>query len=173
LKLLTVLSKRISMGIGIFGVFCIAAMMFYTTADLIIRYFYGKAMTGVIEVVSFMFLVTLYASLAYCQTRHSHIHMTLLMTVLPGKSKYLVWGLTSLISALMGFAITVASFIQMGIIKQQNEHSMLLWIPHYPFFFFGAMCMGVFSLCILLDCIKSFLALFKPEYAEEVSSTWS
>ena len=172
MKKLTVISQKVSLVVAFVGLICISAMMIYTTIDLIARYFFGKAITGVIEVVSFMFCLTLYAGLAFCQTRHSHIHITMFVTKFHGKIKFFVWGLTSLVSFATGVTVTIASFIQSGVSKAQGMHSTLLWIPYYPFYFFGAICMGLFSLCVLLDCIKAFLAVFKPEYADEVASNW-
>ena len=170
MKLLTALSKRISLIIGICGVICIAAMMIITTADVVARTAFGKAMTGIIEIMQIMFCVTLYSGLAYCQTRHSHIHVTLFITKLPGKSRYIGWGITSLVAAATGFMVTMASFIQAGVVI--DRYSMLLWIPYYPFYIFGAVCMFIFTLCLLLDSAKSFTAAFKPELAEEISSSW-
>ncbi|MDR0852395.1 MAG: TRAP transporter small permease [Clostridiales Family XIII bacterium] len=172
MKFLTTFMKKISFGIGILGLISLAVMMFLTTADVVARFVLGKGLVGTIEIMSFSFSVLLFSGLAYCQTRHGHIHITLIATKLPGKWKYVVWSIASLISATTGFLVTVASFMQAGIARQIAEHSMLLWIPYYPFYYFGAVCFGAFSICLLLDCVKSFLAIFKPKYAEEVSSTW-
>ena len=173
MKTLTVISHKLSLVIGFFGLFSIAVMMFLTTADLIARFFFGKAITGVVEVMTYLFLVTLFSGLAYCQTQHAHIHVTMIVSKLPGRQKFILWGITSLLSAVTAGTVAVASYIQTGNVRQQNIHSMLLWIPNYPFYFFGAVCMGIFALCLLLDSVKAFLAVFNSEYAAEVSSTWA
>ena len=171
MKLLTTVSNKISLVIAFFGIVCIASMMIIITIDLVSRYFFGSAMTGVIEIMQIMFCVTLYSGLAYCQTRHSHIRVTLFVSKLPGRARFLVWGLASLLGTATGFLVTAASWVQTGIVV--DRYSMLLWIPFYPFYLFSTICMFVFSLCMLLDCIRSFVAAFNPQYAEEVAATWS
>ena len=172
MKLLTTLSQKVSFVVGLCGVFCIAAMMLITTFDLIMRKIAGRGVTGVFEVSTFMFFVTLYSGLAYCQTRHNHIHVTIVVMKLPGKSKFLVWGLTSLVTTATAVMVAVASFIQAGVVKEQFLRTVILWIPYHPFYIFGGVCMCLLSLCLLLDCAKSFAAAFSKEYAEEVSASW-
>ena len=173
MKFLTILIKRISIAVGFLGLFCIAAMMLLTTVDLVARYFIGRGLTGVFEIMSLMFCITLYSGLAYCQTQHGHIHVTLIVTKLPGRLKYLLWGLVSLISAGTGFLVATASIIQAGAVKEQFMRTVILWIPYHPFYTFGGICMGLLSVCLLLDCVKSFMAIFSSKYAEEVKSTWT
>lgn len=172
MKFLTTLTKRTSFAVGLCGVLCIAAMMLITTFDLIMRKTFGRGVTGVFEVTSFMFFLTLYSGLAYCQTRHNHIHVTILVTRLPGKSKFLVWGFTSLLSTVVGVMVAIASFIQAGVVQEQYMRTVILWIPYHPFYIFGGVCMCLLSCCLLLDCIKSFAAVFSQKYADEVSEAW-
>lgn len=172
MKFLTILTKRISLAVGLCGVLCIVAMMLITTFDLVLRKTLGRGVTGVFEVMSFMFFVTLYSGLAYCQTRHSHVHVTILVTRLPGKSKFLVWGFTSLLATAAGVMVAIASFIQAGVVQEQYLRTVILWISYHPFYIFGGVCMCLLSLCLFLDCIKSFAAVFSQKYAEEVSAAW-
>ena len=171
--MLTVVSKKLSLVVGFFGLVCITAMMLLTTIDLVARFAFNRAVMGAVEVMSFMFCVTLYSGLAYCQTQHSHINVTLIVTKLPGRMKFVVWGITSLIASATGVLVSVASFIQAGAVERQFLRTAVLWIPYHPFYTIGGICMSLFSLCLLLDCVKSFLAVFKTEYADEVRSTWS
>jgi TRAP-type C4-dicarboxylate transport system permease small subunit len=159
-----------SLAVGFLGLFCITAMMLITTIDLMARSVFGRAITGVFEIMSLMFCVTLYSGLAYCQTQHGHIHVTLLVTKLPGRLKYLMWGITSLIGAGAGCMVAAASLIQAGVVEQQYMRTVILWVPYYPFYTFGGICMSLLSLCMLLDCVKSFVAVFNPKYADEVNS---
>lgn len=170
MKLLTKICDKLALVTAWFGVVCIAAMMILTSIDLVMRSVFQVSITGLIEVMQVLFCITLFSGLAYCQTKHNHIHVTLIVPKLPGKSKYLLWGIISLVDAITGIVVTVACVMQTQVI--QGRYTMLLWIPFYPIYIFASICMAVFSLCLLLDAAKSFAALFSEEYAAEVSGTW-
>ena len=172
MKKLTVISQKLSLVIAFVGLLGIVVMMFYTVIDVFARLVLGKAMTGVIEVMSLLFCATLYSGFAYTQTRHDHIHVTMFVSRIPGKGRFATWGITSLIALAISVTVTIASFIQTGIVREQGLYSQLLWIPLYPFYLFGAVCMGIYSLCLLLDTIKSFLSLSNKELADEISAIW-
>ncbi len=147
-------------------------MMLMVTFDVILRMVRGTGMTGTYEVVQYMLCLVIYGGFAYCQVRHSHMHVTMFLAKMPRVPCMIIWAIASLLSAGMGVALTVACWIQSITVREQGIYSSLLHIPQYPFQLFCGVCMIAFSFVLLLDGVKAIIGIFNEEYADEIRGDW-
>ena len=80
-----------------FGAFL--AVMFLIMADVAKRTATGSAIIGTYEIVERLLMIGVFASFAYTQTRHGHVHVTMLISHLPQKAALIINGLMTAFSA--------------------------------------------------------------------------
>ena len=151
----------------------IAAMMLIMFVDSMLGLFFNYRITGIFELVQCMLLVVVFASWAYTQTVHGHIHVTMFVGMMPQKLRFFCFSLTSLLSvATMVFGTWGVS---RGIAEKMaaREITATLMIPIWPLFVVETVVFALFSLVLLGDTIKSIIAIFSKEYADEVQSSWT
>ena len=163
---------KIGMISGIISMVGVSILVLLNVCDVVFNKVSGNNILGAYEISENVLMVTVFAAFAYAQVRKSHIHMTLLINVLPGKTKFIPFFLCSLISVVTGAYCTYSTVY--GGLKQIEYNSMsnILHYPLYPFYFIEAIAMGIFVLVLIYDMILSFLAIFNDEAAEKVHATW-
>jgi TRAP-type C4-dicarboxylate transport system permease small subunit len=157
--------------LGYLGAAILGFMMLYTTFDIIKRAVTGKSMTGTTEVMAYMFCALLYSTYAYTQTRHGHVHVTIITEAIKGKGKFILWACTSWIGAITGVFLTCAAYNQMLKQIEDGTYTLMLHIPYEPVYIFSTFGMAVFAIVLIFDAIKAVLAIFSEEYAKEIAET--
>lgn len=175
-KALTVYTKvtdKICYGLCFVSMIFIAIMMLVMFVDSMTGLFFDYRTTGTYEIVQCMLLVVVFTSWAYTQTKHGHIHVTMFVGMMPQKLRFICFSLTSIFSvATMIFA---ASGAFKGILEKigNGEASGTLLIPYWPLFVFMFVAFALLALVLISDAIKSCLAIFNKEYADEIQSHWT
>ena len=169
MKKTTSVINKICTVFGYAGGILLALMMLYTTYDVIQRVITGTALKGSTEIMSYAFCALLYASYCYTQINHSHIHVTIITEMLPGKGKYILWCITEWIGAITGVVFAYATYSQALQQITTNSYTQMLRIPYAPVYFFSFIGVVLFAAALILDSIKSTLAIFNGDYAAEVS----
>lgn len=154
-----------------FGAFL--AVMFLIMADVAKRTATGNAIIGTYEIVERLLMIGVFASFAYTQTRHGHVHVTMLISHLPQKAALVINGLMTAFSAAAIFMVAYASVLQTQYAMAAGTCTGVLFIPLYPFYIAEALGMAIFAVTVLWDCVKSFLALGNPALAERIAETWN
>lgn len=172
MKKLTKIIETCSRYFCYIGAAVLVLMMLLVTCDVIIRAVTGVPLTGTYELVQYMLCLVIYSGFAFCQVRHGHMHVTMILAKMGRVSGMVLWALSSLLSAAMGVLLTVACWLQSITVHQQGIYSGLLHIPQYPFQLFCGVGMILFSAVLLLDGVKALIGIFKEEYAEEIRSHW-
>lgn len=146
------------------------AAMFFVTYSVILRYIVKKPLLGSVEIIEVAMSAMVFASLAWTQTEKGHIHITMLLHVLPRKLAFLLYAVCGVFSTAIS-GIAVYGLIQQGLYAISISFvTPMTAIPYAPFYFFAAVCMAILTLVLLLDTIIAFGALFNSEYAERVSN---
>lgn len=169
----TLVTNKVCYWICYLSMILIAAMMVIMFVDSMLGLFFNYRITGIFELVQCMLLVVVFASWAYTQTVHGHIHVTMFVGMMPQKLRFICFSLTSLVSVITMAFGTVG--VGKGIMEKyaSGEITATLMIPIWPLFVVETVVFALFTLVLLSDTIKSFCAIFSKEYAEEIQSSWT
>lgn len=166
------LSKKVS-GILVYVTYAILiGAAVFVTVSVVMRYFFKSPILGSVEIIEISMSALVFASLAYTQTEKGHIHITMLVSILPHKLGQLLFSVCALVSTVISGAATVACFLQGQYAIEINMRTLMVGIPYSPFYFFASFCMLIFTLVLLLDTIIAFIGVFNKEYAEFVRESW-
>ena len=169
----SLVTSKICYYICYIGMILIAAMMVIMFVDSMLGLFANYRITGIYELVQCLLLVVVFTSWAYTQTVHGHIHVTMFINMMPQKLRFFCFSLTSLVSvATMGFA-TVGVYRGIGEKMASHEITATLMIPIWPLFVVETVVFAMFTLVLLGDAVKSIIAMFDKEMAEDIQSSWA
>ena len=150
----------------------VAVMMFLNVADVFASKIGGSSISGAYEITECSLMCAIFLALAYGQTQKTHVHMTLFISKLPGRTKFIPFFLGNALSMLMSILLTYATITQTRRQLADNTVTGILYIPYFPFYVIAVIGMIAFDLALAYDVILSFLAMFKDEFGELVSSHW-
>jgi TRAP-type C4-dicarboxylate transport system permease small subunit len=153
---------------GFIGGATLVMMMLFTMYDVIQRQFTQKPLIGTTEIMSIAFCVMLYASYGYTQVRHGHIHVTIVPELLKGRSKFVLWAVTSIVGAATGVFLAWATYLQTMKVIGDGTYTQMLYIPFGPVYVVCFIGTILFAVALILDAIKAVLATFDREYAREI-----
>ncbi len=149
----------------------VTVMTLLIVLDIILRLF-GVPLLGTYEIIEIVMSIVVFASFAYTQTEKGHIHVTMFLVLMPTKMRFICYSLTSFVSTFLVGAITYAAFTYAGKLIEKGTSSGVLGIPFYPFYYLESLAMAIFTIIMLIDAIKTFIAIFNQDMAKEIQSTW-
>ena len=126
----------------------LAAMMFLTAADVILRYLFNRPITGAYEMIEFLMSILISFGLAYCAVQAGHVSVDLVVDFLPKKTQAVIGCVTSLLSAVLFLLITWQNVLYVNENFESKLQSAVLLIPVYPFI--GAVAIGSAALFLVL-----------------------
>ncbi len=148
------------------------AVMLIIVVDVLQRKITGTGINGAYELVERILMCGVFAAFAYTQSLRGHVHVTMFISKLPSKPRFLVFGLTGILSSMGAFALAYAAVLQAQYSMSAGTMTGVLQIALYPFFFIEAICMAIFGLTLLWDVCKSFIAIGNKDVAEDIESSW-
>ena len=152
---------------------CVVLMMFLMFIDVCLSLIFNIRILGAYEITTLALLVFVFSSWAYTQSVHGHIHVTMFINMMPQKLRFLCFGITSLISvATMGCAC-YAGYLAIFERMAGGDASANLLIPYWPFYIVMTVAFVLFTIILLVDTIKAFLAMFDKETAEDIQAHWA
>ncbi len=172
MKALTKILNEISRWVSWLAMAGLAVMMFLTTIGVVTRLIFGQPLRGAYEIVEMIMAIVVFGSYAYTQTKHGHVHVTMIISHLPNKLRFLFFGFTSLLSTAVIACTTLAMFQQAAKNAATGLTTGIVYLPQAPFYYASAVALLLFTLVLLLDAVKAVLAMFSKTYAEEIMSTW-
>lgn len=151
----------------------VVIMMLLMTVDALMGKIFNNRILGTFELVQCMLCILVFTSWAYTQTEHGHIHVVMFVRMMPQKLRFFCFSLTALLSTVtMGFAC----YALIGAIQGKmasGEATGTLLIPFWPFYIIELIAFLVFTLALLCDTIKSVMAMFDNEIADDIMKSWS
>ena len=148
-------------------------IMLLTVADVTMRRFFNAPIAGSYEIVQYTLMASVFASFAYCQSERWHVHITMIIRLLPQKLRFAFYSLTGLVSTAVAGLLVYAAVQQAYLAFDRNFLSGVLRFPIYPTFWLMAVTMSFFTLALFYDVIRSVIAMFNKEFAEEIQKDWS
>lgn len=173
IKLYSNVTAKICYYVCFISMILIAAMMLIMFVDSMLGLFANYRITGIYELVQCLLLIVVFTSWAYTQTVHGHIHVTMFVGKMPQKLRFICFSLTSLISVITMVFATWG--VGKGIMEKIASHEITatLMIPIWPLFVVECVVFALFALVLLGDTVKSFIAIFDKEFADDVQSSWT
>ncbi len=165
--------ERFATIIAVFSFIATLFMMVFISADVGGRVFFSSSINGCYEVVEVAMATCVFASLAYTQVKHGHVHVTMVITHFPPKLRSVFYALTSLLTTCVIAMIGYASATQCILSANSNQVTGVLKFPYAAFYGIESFCMWVFFLVLAYDTAKNILSIFYDPLAEEIQSTWS
>lgn len=151
----------------------IVAIMALISIDVALRFIFNIAILGSYEIVEVVMSIAVFMSFAYTQTEKGHVHVTMLISKLPRKPRFICFAFTSLLSTIIVGAISYSAFMHAGKMVVKGTSTGVLAIPFFPFYYIESVAMALFTLVLLGDAIKAIMAIFNNEVAQEIESTWT
>lgn len=150
---LSVTIDRISGVLNSVAAGILAVMMFFTAADVGLRYVFSQPITGSYEITSFMMSLVIAFALAYCAVRKNHINVDVFLLRAPQRVRAWLGCFTDLVG--LAFIVLVTWQCVEYVIVQQRANTLATTIPvpHYPFIIGVSLGMAVFLLVMLRDFI--------------------
>ncbi len=173
MKKFTKVTNKISVYVSYLSMTAVVFIMLYMTLDVVLRHLANAPIRGGYEVSTLAMVILIFTSWSYTQTVNGHIHVTMLVRIFPKIPRFIVFGVTSLLSAVVMGIGTYAAYLASIQKYNTNESTGMLLIPHWPFMVIECIALGFFTLILLRDAIRAFMAMYNDEIAEEITSTWT
>jgi TRAP-type C4-dicarboxylate transport system permease small subunit len=147
-KFLNKLNRPIVNWLKNIAMIILAAMMFLTATDVILRYIFNRPVTGAYELIEFMMAVLISFGLGYCAIEAGHVSVDLVVSHLSKRRQAIIGAITSLLSATLFLLITWQNVLFIKEYFESKLESAVLHIPVYPFI--GAVAIGSAALFLVL-----------------------
>ena len=127
---------------------CLAAMMFLTAADVILRYSFNKPILGSYELIQFMMLITVTVGLACCGLGRGHVTLDVLASRFPRRTRAIIDSVVGFLGLIIASLITWQTCIYIIMLQKSQVVSTVLLIPMYPFV--AIVAFGIAFFCVVL-----------------------
>jgi len=131
---------------GLVGIAFLFLLMFITTANVFLRFFLRMPITGIIEIIETLTVLTVFLIIGWTALNKAHVVMDLVSQVLPKKVLKALDVINYFIIIVFSLLIAWQSLLQAQLAKKMNIGTMLLDIPRWPLLIVTAY--GFFIICI-------------------------
>ena len=140
------LLRYLALGGGL-GLLWLLAM---TVAAVIMRKVFGSPLLGVFDLSQVTMIVIVFSGMSYCAITRGHVAVELFNDLLPTRLQKLLSLAINLVSAaLLGF-IAWRTTLKAFEAIEDNEATMMIFIPHFPFILFAALGFALHAIACLL-----------------------
>lgn len=171
MKTLNKINKVVDIFTKVFAYVAGAALLFNVViilVNVIMRYF-GKAVVGVEEYVSLAEILVIFLAIGYTQSQRGLVHVCFFMKKIPGKGSLIVWALNMWIAVAVLVCLVIETLKRAPMVRQV---STALLLPYKPLYYVIAIGAFVWLIAQLFDAVKSTVAIFNDEVAENVREHW-
>lgn len=143
------------------GVIVLAAMMFLTATDVILRYIFNRPVPGSYELQEFMMSIMLAVGIGYCGFLKGHISVDIFISHLKPRAQSCLNAFHYFVGFVLFAAVCWQTAIEGLSMYSRQLESSVLSIPKYPFYF--VLVFGAAVLCVVFfyNFLESLLAVGK------------
>jgi len=146
-RLLDRAASRISGFLHAIGGIALVLLMLLTAADVGMRYFLNRPISGAYELSMFMMAIIVAFGIGYCATRDEHVKVEILVGALPPRARAVVDSITWFLSMVLLALVTWQAALYSKTVFHDGTTSPDLLIPTFPFM--GVVAVGSAVLCIV------------------------
>jgi TRAP-type C4-dicarboxylate transport system permease small subunit len=139
-------------GLALLGGWVLVALMFYTVADVILRYVFNRPFSGSIEITEFAMAAIVFLGIAYCGWTGGHVAVDILERPLENPRLRFVPVILTFIGGVL-FAAIAWLTIEEALSTTSRVSNMMRW-PHYPFQFIVALGAAMYALVLFVQCAR-------------------
>jgi TRAP-type C4-dicarboxylate transport system permease small subunit len=129
----------------------IFAMMTLTCADVFLRYFFRKPLSGTYEIVALLGAVAVSFAMAHTLANKGHVAVSLIVQILPKKLQGIVEISISIFGIILFALITWQSILYGIDCQRSGEVSLTLELPFYPIIYGVALGAAVVCMILIVD----------------------
>jgi len=137
------------------GVCLLGLLGLLLVTDVCLRFFFGKPISGSTEVVEFMLVLVVFASLASTTLEKGHVCVDLLLSRFSEKTQAFADAFTYSLSSGLWILISWRGFVQAQVLRRSGRISGTLSIPEWPLLLVVSACGGLVALVLLCNVISS------------------
>lgn len=146
---------------GMLGVAVVVMMVFYTTADVTLRYFFNKPIADVYELTGFMMLIVGCLTIAWCALTDQHVKVDILVKLLSPRLQNILMLINNLLVSGVSLLMVVQTFKFGMYMLETGAHTTLVKMPYYPFYFIMALGFCLLFFAMLMMLVRSFYKVVK------------
>jgi len=140
--------------------FMVAATMFLTTANVLLRRLFGAPIKGTVEFVQLFIALAVGLGMAQCAVQGGHIAVTFFADKLPAKFQYALIAVVDLVVAAF-LGVSAWQLFKYGEnMRQMGEIALTTGIPIYPVVYVVALGFVLYFLVVILELGRTFRQLF-------------
>jgi TRAP-type C4-dicarboxylate transport system permease small subunit len=125
-------------------------LLVMTVAAVVMRKVFGSPLLGVFDLSQVTMIVIVFSGMAYCAIKRGHVAVELFNDMLPPRLQTLLNAAINLVSAaLLGFIAWKTTLKAFEAIED-NEATMMIFIPHFPFILFAALGFALHAVACLM-----------------------
>lgn len=137
------------------GVTILAVLMFFATADVILRYVFNKPIPGSFELQEFMMGIVVIMGIGYCTFGKGHISIDMLTNRFPQKTQAILNFSHYLIASCLFAGVCWRTVIQGLEVQSRLLTSSVLLIPLFPFYWVLAFASAMVCLAFFYNSLES------------------
>lgn len=173
MKLLDKISDVLSFLSKIVSCASLFLMMTLICLDVVLRLSIKESIVGCYDIIMMLMALLVFSSYVVTQHDREMIHATFLLGKLPGKLKYIIWSAGYVLSTVVSGAIGAGTLVHANSMMKVGSYTSTIKIPLYPFMYLSAAFMFMLTFAMLVETIKTVLALRQDKYAEEMRAQWT
>ena len=137
------------------GVSIVLVIMLTTVADVALRYTFNQPVPGTVELTEYMMVFVVYCGIAWTQIKKGHVAVDIVAKRLTHKAQAILQSFTYVISLGIFCLASWLAFTRVKIVADSGLCSTALDIPRFPFQLVVGIGLGMLSLVLLADFIRS------------------
>ena len=139
----------------------LAAMMFLTATDVILRYAFNRPIMGVYEISEYLMCILASMAFAYTQIGKGHVSIDIGISRLGPRAQAVIDGITYMLALGIFSIMSWQAYTWAGITERGGLESGVLPINVYPFYYVLLFGLILLSLVILCDLVRFILRAVK------------
>lgn len=145
----------------IIGSSVLSVMMFLTMTDVVLRYVFGRPVSGAFEMVQYMMAIVIPFGIVFCAYEKSHVSVEVVFDLLPVRIQKILHCAASFIVLVLFLLTAWQNLLLLNETYETGYTSAVLYIPAYPFV--GTIALGfvALSLVLVVDFLKALLEAVK------------
>jgi len=139
----------------------LVAMFLFTTADVVLRYFFNKPILGGLEITAYALQLTVFSGIAFTQVQKGHIRVETFFSRFPLRVQNIIESVTYFMCIALVFLLAWQSFMQMQYFLKLGQYTHTLTIPVWPFPLAISIGAALLGLVLISDLIKSWIRVLE------------
>ena len=165
-------ASKVTFWLAAIAVVGMMTMMLITFFDVVLRKTTGGTINGASEYASFGLCLLVMCGMGYCEMRKGHVQVTMFLRLMPRKAAFACLTLVNILGTITAFALSYAILMQGIKLTGSSVQGVLTHIPYYPFYYICFVGILAFALAHTITTIRSLLAIFNQEIADDITKEW-